>query len=588
MPSIRTRPSHRSVLAALLFACLGGAHALAQTAPPVRPAPPSLLGQFDVHAGTVQTLTVLPEQNGGYEIPVLLGATLRTMVVHAHDVRSPNFQLFERDNLGLHVLPTPESITYRGTLLEEPNARVALSIVDGSVDALVYRAPTAPATPGEVWAVQPVRKVAPGAGQSLHLVYRASDTVQSQHTCGTDTTGITPNPNPPVGTDSTVVCEIGIEADREFWQINGSNTTATQNDVTTVMNQVDFIYDRDVDVTFSISTIIVSTTQIYTTNDPGNLLGQFGAYWAANYGNIQRDVAHLFTGRNLSGSTIGIAYLGVICGGSAYGLSQSRFSNNLNSRTGLTCHEIGHNFAAPHCNGSNPCYIMCASLGGCNSNVTLFGNASINTIQPYAQAASCLAPLPLAPLISGLTPNTVSVFEPGVVQLSGQGFTSVTSYDVQGQSFTTGFSIANDGAMNVTLPEGLQLGLSTLTVTNPLGTSNPMPFVYQATSPPKLRQTTSIPNTGGIAQFDFAGTPGNQWFMVLGLSGATTPFQGLDLLNNPLLFHSGTFPQPLGIDSFSVPVPAGLGLLILFTQVLEGDLNGNATGVSNVRAIVLQ
>ncbi len=97
-----------------------------------------------------------------------------------------------------------------------------------------------------------------------------------------------------------------------------------------------------------------------------------------------------------------------------------------------------------------------------------------------------------------------------------------------------------------------------------------------------------IPPTGGIATYDFAGTPNNQWFLVLGFSSSTAPLQGFNLLANPLVLTFGTFSGPLGLETFSVPVPPGLGLLQFFFQVLEGTPAGNVSGVSNLTMTILQ
>ncbi|HEB54014.1 MAG TPA: hypothetical protein ENI87_12235, partial [bacterium] len=287
-------------------------------------APPKLLAGFDVHAGTLQSLAIQRDDAGNYLIPVRLGQKPRTMALRPHDIRSPNFRLLVRDAAGIHTAPTPECITYRGHLVEEPQVRVAASIVDGSIDAIIHR-PTGPNAPlGDNWVVQPANRVQPNAGPALHVVYRAADTVPLPYHCGNGTPAISSAPPSPTGTDNTRYCEIAIEADTEFYQQNGSSVTQTQNDITTVMNQVDFIYDRDVDVQFQVVSILVTTVGVYTTNNPGNLLSQFRNNWLNTHANIARDVTHLFTGRNLSGSVIGIAYLSGVCTADGYGLSQSR------------------------------------------------------------------------------------------------------------------------------------------------------------------------------------------------------------------------------------------------------------------------
>ncbi|MFT4513992.1 MAG: hypothetical protein ACI89X_003708 [Planctomycetota bacterium] len=554
----------------------------------VRQAPPVLLAQFDVNAGTVQSLSIPTTPQDRLEVPIVIGGVPYTMALFNYDVRAPGFQLFERSATGLVLLPTPDCVTFRGVLLELPNSRVAATLVDGTLEGMVYLPPTGLGLLGETWVVQPARRGDPSAQASVHIVFRAKDTNALPYECGTDTTGA-PAPPSTGAPDFTAVCEIAIEADRQFWQWNNSNVTQTQNDITTVMNQVDFIYDRDCDVTYQVVTIIVTTALVYTTNDAGGLLGEFQGFWNANNTGIHRDIAHLFTGRNLTGSTIGVAYLSTVCNQvNGYGLSQSDFTNNLSSRVGLTCHELGHNFSAPHCNGASPCYIMCSGLGGCNGNLTLFGPTEAAQIDGYAHSQACMPPPATPPVLTGASPTSMTVFAPGSVTLQGTGLLTVNSYALGGQTYTNGIIVIGDTALSVAIPEGVTLGPMSVTVSNGLGTSNALSFNYVLTQPPKLRSTTLVPPTGGLATFDFAGTPNNQWFLVLGISTVTTPLQGFDLIANPLVLTFGTFSGPVGIESFSVPVPPGLGPLQFFFQALESTPAGSVTGVSNFAMTILQ
>ena len=58
-------------------------------------------------------------------------------------------------------------------------------------------------------------------------------------------------------------------------------------------------------------------------------------------------------GTNIDGSTIGIAWIGVMCNDNwGYGLSQSQYTTDIASRVQLTAHELGHNWNACHCNQS--------------------------------------------------------------------------------------------------------------------------------------------------------------------------------------------------------------------------------------------
>lgn len=555
----------------------------------VRQAPPSLLAQFDVQRGTLQTISLPATQQDAVVASVSIAGARYTMDLTLHDVRAPNFQLLERTSAGLQPLPRPDCVTYRGGLLEAPNARVAATVQGGTVEAMIHLPATAPGQLDEVWVVQPVRRAQPSVSASLHLVFEAVDSVALPYQCGTDTTGAPTTPQAGGGGDYTAVCEIAIEADRQFWQWNNNSVTQTQNDIVSVMNQVDFIFDRDVDVTFTVVTIIVTTTTVYTTNDSTALLSQFSSFWNNNNGSIHRDVAHLFTGRNLSGSTIGVAYLSVICSqGNGYGLSQSDFTNNFNSRVGLTCHELGHNFSAPHCNGNNPCYIMCSGLGGCSNNVTLFGPTAAAQIDGYAHSSPCMPPPPTAPVLTSSSPSSLTVFSPGGITLQGSGLYTVDRFTVGGQQYTSGYSIQSDSVMSVSIPQGIALGPTSLTVGNALGTSNAVSFSYTVTQPPKLRSTALIPPTGGVASYDFAGVPNNQWFLLLGITSNTAPLQGLDVLANPILLAAGSHPAPLGISNVAIPVPPGLGVLQFFLQVVEGSPSGVAAGASNLTTTILQ
>lgn len=68
-------------------------------------------------------------------------------------------------------------------------------------------------------------------------------------------------------------------------------------------------YESEVDISHLITAIVVRTTSNdpYTSTSANTILGEFMAEWTSNPGSIQRDVAQMFTAKEVDGGTIGIA-----------------------------------------------------------------------------------------------------------------------------------------------------------------------------------------------------------------------------------------------------------------------------------------
>ncbi|RMH68097.1 MAG: hypothetical protein D6685_02820, partial [Bacteroidetes bacterium] len=244
-------------------------------------------------------------------------------------------------------------------------------------------------------------------GEGVHAVYRGSDVLDHGGTCGVvDAAGLGDVPVEMArfergqaatrGTGDFRIAEIAIDAD---WQLYnnyfGRNQTSLLNDVDSVMAGLNVIYERDAVLTYTLTQVVIRTSSSsnpYTTNDPSALLNQFAAEWNNNQQDVQRDVAHLWTGRNMSGSTIGIAFLGTVCTSNGYGADQIRFTSNYNSRVALFAHELGHNWNAEHCDGDGDCHIMCSGLGGCNGlgNPVRFGINAKAQINGFIPSRSCV------------------------------------------------------------------------------------------------------------------------------------------------------------------------------------------------------
>lgn len=551
-------------------------------APSARPAPPALLQALDLTAGTLQAIAPAAGPGGALHLELELAGARRVITLHHHDVRAPGFRLLLADSSGVHEVPAPPSVTWRGAVDGDPDAVVAAGFWDGGLRAVVRLGD------GSLHQVQPARELDPAQPIAAHVVAALADLRNLPFHCGV--TGSVPAPVAAGGgIDNHAVAELAVEADYPYYQSRGGNSTTVQNDLTTVLNAVDAIYQADVQITHVVTAVLVRTApDPYTTSNPSGLLTQFGNWWNANQSGVVRDLAHLFTGRNLSGSVIGVGYLGVVCSvNGAYALSETTFTGSLGARVGLTAHELGHNWGANHCDGDPDCRIMCSGLGGCSGNLGAFGSRSRTDILAFRNVARCLQYPGVLPVLNGVAPATVPSFRPPSVTLAGTGFLGASAVQVGGVVLGPGaFTLVSDTSIRLMPPGGLPVGPVNVTVTNQSGTSQPVTLNYAASLPPVLEAPAGAWG-GFLTRFDFAALPGHPWFLVVALSPATVTVQGLPLLRDFSILAVGTL-DAAGIGAFQVPVPPGLGGLTVHTQLVDADpITLQLVGTSTVHAVQL-
>ena len=353
-------------------------------------------------------------------VKVSLGGQEQTLELKPYSLRSEDFRvLIQRDASGeLEEVQAPPIVTYRGVVAGVDDSVVVASIARGQVHASIHIDDT-------LWYVQPFNElIGISTLDRKHVVYRSEDLGTVPDFCGVD------HINQPLieagehggqqagggiaGTGLETV-EVACDSDWEFFLANSSNVEFTVNDIETVLNNAEFVYERDVDITFELTTIVVRTTNTdpYFTFDAFGILCEFRTAWNSSpESGIKRDVAQMFTGKNMIGTTVGIAWLGVVCNlngtdcgvfnNLAYGVVESRFNLLTDFRAALSAHEMGHNWLAFHCDGQNDCHIMCSNLGACGGvfgDNLKFGVTPTNQIIAFRNNANCLfeQPPPLLP-----------------------------------------------------------------------------------------------------------------------------------------------------------------------------------------------
>lgn len=408
----------------------------------------------------LQSISAMPVQGRGIvTVPLTLDGQTVSLKLVSHSLRAPNFQMYTRGAGGvLTPVIAPVPTTYRGQVIGHPEASVSASIVNGKWSMQI--------ADGEMtWWVQPlsdafVGKNAPVDPQQ-YIVYKQSDLElddgvrcglsDAEHIGHRAAGGAALAPGLPGG--CLKQAEIACDSDFEYFTLNGSDAAATTLDIESIINGMDFIYRRDCGITYLITAIIVQTVEPdpYSATGYSALLPEFQNYWLANQTAIVRDVAHLFTGKDIDpgpGGVIGVAYLpGVCTAANGYGLSESKFSATVTfaKRVNLTAHELGHNWNALHCNQTNAaqpcanpllvdCGIMCSSLSGC-SQLSIFESCSAGAITAYRDSLTCLG-LAAAPVwtTAALSPTDVlgsdrygtSVCISGNLAIVGAGSDDVT------------------------------------------------------------------------------------------------------------------------------------------------------------------
>ena len=242
--------------------------------------------------------------------------------------------------------------------------------------------------------------------------------------------------------------EVGAIGDSLFVADKGGDTNAAAA-ITARLNNVDGIYSAQLGIQITvpiIETFDAATDPISTTRDPGLLLDSLSAYRAATPAQSANGLTHLYTGRDLMGTTVGIAWTGSICS-TNFGAGLSEGNDTVTFDSLVAAHEIGHNFGAPHdgeagsaCESVTGDFIMTPQLSGAQT----FSQCSIDQMNVViARDGDCITALPTVDMQVSLTSSTTVLF----------GADATLSYDV----VNNGSIDASAVTVDFTLPPNLAL-----------------------------------------------------------------------------------------------------------------------------------
>ncbi len=426
------------------------------------------------------------------------------------DLRAPNYVSRVLSGDGIKVLPKGENITFKGLLNSfQGESVVAMTITEELLYGFVRMG-------DETYFFEPVWYFDPTAPKNQFVIYPASKIKQHKDKkCGFDEMmeqmgGIpaqTEKSNYEADAFQKMGCkevEIALASDLSMYNKYGS-VGAVQAHTIGVLNNVQTNYDDEFNDELQFT--IVEHFNVEppgsdpwtSSNNPSTLLNSFTSWGPSGFSQAH-DVASLWTNRDFTGSTIGIAWLSAICNSTRYNCLQD-FSNNAGLLRVLQAHELGHNFSATHDpSGSNT--IMAPAV----SNTNQWSSQSLNQINSYYPGRWCLTNCPsLLPPVAQFTASPSSGCAPLTVQYTDQSQNTPTSWQW-------------------TFPGGLP---ATSTDQNPVVTYN-TPGTYSATLTVTNNVGSNTLTQNNIVTVETVPTPQFSWSQV----GLTLVFQNQSSANS--------------------------------------------------------
>jgi Metallo-peptidase family M12/Domain of unknown function DUF11 len=191
--------------------------------------------------------------------------------------------------------------------------------------------------------------------------------------------------------------EMQILADAAFLAEYSSDQAALDA-IMVRLNNVDGIFSAQMGLEVQATDVRLfaqDPSQLSTSTNAETLLNSIGQLRAGAPEMSTYAATHLFTGRDLDGDTLGIAYIGNICSASyAASLSESR-NRGAWIDSLVTAHELGHQLGAVH-DGTGACadtaaqsYLMSALINGSEE----LSQCSKDSMFATMQQAACLVPI---------------------------------------------------------------------------------------------------------------------------------------------------------------------------------------------------
>lgn len=312
------------------------------------------------------------------------GSDELNLTLEEYDIRSSQYKAYQSSATGVKEdVYIDNCYTYKGYLNDDPAQFVRLTVTDKLIKGVLFDKSKGYLVLEPLSTFQKSNE-----SEGKYAFYNLSSLKNSSNLCGVHAIKSVLNESKQdkarqasTLTNPCRIVEIATDADYEWYSIFGN---ASNFEIISIMNVVDGIYQNTFNLRMVISfqNVYTANNDPYTTNNDLLFLDQFRNHWNSNRQNIKRDLAHLFSGKTLNNSVVGVSYSGVVCANSSYsyGLTVDSYNDYY-----TTAHEVGHNFGANHPNEvghpeeCNPnLSIMCQGSYSSNPVFTAFSQSEVN------------------------------------------------------------------------------------------------------------------------------------------------------------------------------------------------------------------
>jgi hypothetical protein len=346
---------------------------------------PTITGVSDARAAVVTSSANAPD-----ELQLRVDVAAKTLLL--------NLQI--NQNLTRQAAPFVADIAngkhrvYNGTIDKNPQSWVRVTLIDGYWVGVIWDG-------ANLWLLDPAIQHlalahAIGVLDTGTVVFSASDL---QMPGGFDDRGVpVPSPAMPARNTSLIAAStvqastqkylaMTLVLDTEFQTAYGSSAASQ---AVAILNVVQGFYAAQVGVdVYLYSLQPLASDGTLTGTDPNSLLTAFGTFVSGGAVPFAGD-AHLLSGKDFDGSTIGLGYIGSLCS-SNFSLAVVQTTFGAAGSGVVMAHELGHNFGAEHDGDGNSCpssgFIMQASVNF-SSLPTSFSSCSLTYFSDYIAQSS--------------------------------------------------------------------------------------------------------------------------------------------------------------------------------------------------------